>query len=76
MENTNKTQVQVKTLKVGDTVVTLNGDSWKIMSMQSCNRIGAITKDGEFFQVTMQGPNKKKVKNVWHGESKVFTPNS
>ena len=76
MENANKTQIQVKDLKVGDTVVTLNGDKWKILSMQSSNRAGALTKDGDFFQIVMQGPKNKKMKNVWSGVAKVFVPSS
>lgn len=74
MENPDKSQVQVKDVKVGDTALTLNGDRWKIISMETCNRAGALEKGGDYFQVVMQGPNKKKVKNVWHRESKVWIP--
>jgi hypothetical protein len=73
MENTEKIQTQVKNLNIGDTVITLNGDKWKIISMQPCNRAGALTKDGEFLQIQMQN-GKKKMKNVWHHEVKVLVP--
>jgi len=74
----NKKQTAVKELSVGDFVMSLNGDKWKITNMKSCNRAGAVgdeyDNDGKFYKMTLVGPNDKSMKTVWHQEQKVLTP--
>lgn len=68
----NKTQTKVKELNVGDEVVTLSGDKWKIVEFEECTRSGGLEKDGDFYSVAMKGPNGKIMKNIWHREAKVL----
>lgn len=74
----NKKQIQVKELQVGEYVVSLNGDKWKITSMKKCNRAGAvgdaIDNDGQFYKMTTVGPGGKTMEKIWHSEQKVMVP--
>jgi translation elongation factor P/translation initiation factor 5A len=76
--NSDKKQIQVKELKEGDYVVSLNGDRWKITSMKKCNRAGAvgdaIDNDGQFYKMTTVGPDGKTMEKIWHSEQKVMAP--
>ena len=76
--NLNKKQVQVKELKVGEFVVSLNGDKWEITSMKKCNRAGAvgdaIDNDGQFYKMVTVGPDGKTIEKIWHSEQKVMVP--
>jgi preprotein translocase subunit YajC len=70
--DSDKTQTKVKELKVGDEVVTLSGDKWKIIAFEECTRSGGLERDGDFYSVSMKGPNSKIMKNIWHREAKVL----
>ena len=38
---------------MGDEVVTLSGDKWKIIAFEECTRSGGLERDGDFYSVSM-----------------------